>query len=192
MTSNKIYTQKINRHFFGTKYGTFHRWDLAKSWLEMSKMGKFYCNIAFLKKELNWNWLEKLRVIWNHWESPLYLNRERLRPFIIQDRSYDYEKSDKYRQKLKICTKNYARKRCPLNQLDINVITKNNKKLRLDCLKATTFANQMTPIFVILWKENKNLQKGANMQKSRKLVLWKLVVRRRKTIWGKQPLCRAK
>ena len=42
--------------------------------------------------------------------------------------SFDYKKNDKYRQKLKICTKNFARKRCPPNQLNIELITKNKKK----------------------------------------------------------------
>ena len=73
-----------------------------------------------------------------------------MRPFIIQDMSCDYRKNDNYRQKLKICTKNYARKRCPPNQLNTKVIIKNNKNLCLDCLKVTTFVNQMTPTFVIL------------------------------------------
>ena len=49
--------------------------------------------------------------------------------------SYDYEKNDKYKQTLKICTKNYARKRCPPNQLNIKLITKNNKNLSLHFLK---------------------------------------------------------
>ena len=51
-----------------------------------------------------------------------------MRPLIIQDMSYDYKKNNKYRQKRKICAKNYARKRCPPNQLNIKLITKNNKK----------------------------------------------------------------
>ena len=85
-------------------------------------------------------------------------------PFIIQDLSYDYKKNDKYRQKRKICTKNYARKRCPPNQLNIKLITKNNKNVRLIFLQVAKFVNQMTPIIVILWKENKNLQKRANMK----------------------------
>ena len=46
-----------------------------------------------LKKELNSNWLETLRIEWNRWESLLYFNRERLSPFIIQDMSYDYKKT---------------------------------------------------------------------------------------------------
>ena len=41
--------------------------------------------------------------------------------------SNDYKKNDKYRQELKFCTKNYARKRCPPNQLNIKLITKNKK-----------------------------------------------------------------
>ena len=76
---------------------------------------------------MNSNWLETLLAKWNHWESLLYLNRERLRPFIIQDMPYDYKKNDKYRQKQKICTKNYTRKRCPPNQLKIRLITINKK-----------------------------------------------------------------
>ena len=41
--------------------------------------------------------------------------------------SYDYKKNNKYKQKRKICTKNYAGKRCPPNHLNIKLITKNNK-----------------------------------------------------------------
>ena len=52
--------------------------------------------------------------------------------------------------------KNCARKRCSPNQSNIKVITRNNKNLCLDCLKVTTFVDQMTPIIVILGKENKN------------------------------------
>ena len=44
--SDKIYAQMINRHFFGTKYGTKHgtfpQCDLATTRLEMSKNGKVY------------------------------------------------------------------------------------------------------------------------------------------------------
>ena len=59
------------------------------------------------------------------------------------------QKNDKYRQKLKICTKNYARKRCPPNQLNIKLTTKNNKNLCLHFLKVTKLENQMTPIIII-------------------------------------------
>ena len=41
--------------------------------------------------------------------------------------SYDYKKNDKHWQKRKICTKNYARKRCPPSQLNVQLITKNKK-----------------------------------------------------------------
>ena len=114
---------------------------------------------TFSLNELNSNWLETLRFKWNHWESLLYLNRERLRPSIIQDMSNDY-KMNKYRQAGNICTKNFARKRCHLNQLNNKLITKNNKNLRLHFLQVTTFVSQLQPIIVILWKENKNLQKS--------------------------------
>ena len=36
------------------------------------------------------------------------------------------------------------------NQLNIKLITKNNKSLRLHFLKVATFVNQITPIIVIL------------------------------------------
>ena len=56
MASDKVYTQKINRKFFGTKYGTFSQCDMATSRLEMSKRRKVYKNIAFFEKqELNSN-----------------------------------------------------------------------------------------------------------------------------------------
>ena len=112
------------------------------------------------RNELNSNWSEILRIKWNHWESLLNLNREWLRPFIIQDMSYDYKKNDKYRQKQKICAKNYARKRCPPNQLNIKLITKNNKNLRLHFLQVTT---------IVVWKENKNLQKWGKYTKITKI-----------------------
>ena len=76
-----------------------------------AKGARLIKTLLFLKKQkLNWNWLETLRIKWNHWESLLCLIRERLRPFIIQDMSYDYKKNDKYRQKTKkmhdkLCTK---------------------------------------------------------------------------------------
>ena len=69
---------------------------------------KFIETLLFFKKKvLNSNWLETLRIKWNLWESRLYLNRERLRPFNIQDMSYDFKKNDKYRQNLhkKLCKK---------------------------------------------------------------------------------------
>ena len=47
MASDKIYTQKINRHFFRTYYETFPQCDLGTSQLEMSKRRKVYKNIAF-------------------------------------------------------------------------------------------------------------------------------------------------
>ena len=126
---------------------------MATSRLEMSKVAKFKKTLLFLKKELNSNWLETLRIKWNHWESLLYLNREWLRPFIIQDMSYDYKKIDKYSQKLKICTKSCARKLCPPNQLNIKLITKNKKNLGLHFIKVTTFVFQITHIIEILWKK---------------------------------------
>ena len=55
------------------------------------------------------------------------------------------------------------------NQLNIKLLTKNNKNLRLHFLHVTTFVNQMTPIIVILWKENKNLQKRSKYLKIRKI-----------------------
>ena len=42
MASDKIYNRKIDRQFFGTKYGTFPQCDLATNRLEISKKGKIY------------------------------------------------------------------------------------------------------------------------------------------------------
>ena len=92
-----------------------------------------------------------------------------MRPLIIQDMSYDYKKNDKYRPKRKIWTKCYAGKRCPPNQLNIKLITKINKNLRLHFLQLTLFVSQMTPIIVILRKENKNLQKRGKFAKITKI-----------------------
>ena len=70
---------------------------------------------------MNSNWLETLRIKLNPWESFLYLNREQLRAFFIQDMSYNHK------QKRRIQAK-FARKRCPPNQLNTKVYTENNKK----------------------------------------------------------------
>ena len=51
IASDKFYTPKINRHFFGTKYGTFSQCDLTTSRLEISERGKVYKNIAFFFKK---------------------------------------------------------------------------------------------------------------------------------------------
>ena len=64
----------------------------------------------------------------------------------------------------KMCTKQLARKRCS-SQLSIKLFAKNIKKY--------WFFFQMTrgtPNFVILLKENENLQKWSNMQKSRMFI----------------------
>ena len=42
----------------------------------------------------------------------LYLNREQLRTFIIQDMSHDYKKNANIGKEKKNCTKKFARKRC--------------------------------------------------------------------------------
>ena len=60
------------------------------------------------------------------------------------------QKEQQIPAKTKNFMKNNARKRCLPNQLNIKVIKKNNKNLRFDCLKVTTYVNQMTPIIVIL------------------------------------------
>ena len=56
-------------------------------------------------------------------------------------------------------------------QLNIKVITKNSKNLCLHFLQVTRFVRQMTPIIVIMRKENKTYKKEAILQKSQKLVL---------------------
>ena len=141
--------------------------------------------IRKIRKITHLNWLERLHIKWNHWESLLYLNRERLRPFIIQYMSYDYKNNGKYRTKLKICI-------CPPNQLNMKLINKNIKDLCEDCFQVPKFVNQMTPIILLLWKENKNLQKKSNMQKLRKLVFMKTGFSKKKDHSRKiKPLWRA-
>ena len=66
----------------------------------------------------------------------------------------------------KNCTKNFARNWCP-SQLNIKLFTKNKNNFRLRFLQMTTFVDQMTPIIVKIWKENKKPTKSANMQLSR-------------------------
>ena len=58
--------------------------------------------------------------------------------------SNDHKKKRQIEAKGIICTKNFARKRCPPNQLNIKLITKNNKNLRLHFMQVTTFVGQMT------------------------------------------------
>ena len=48
--------------------------------------------------------------------------------------------------------------------INIKVSIKSNKNLRLHFL-LVTFVSQMTPIIVILWRENKNLQKRGKIAK---------------------------
>ena len=80
----------------------------------------------------------------------LYVNRERLRPFIIQDMSYHYKKNDKIEAKTKNFHKKFCTKKMSPNQLNINLITKIKKKLLLTFWKVATFVNQNTPFIVIL------------------------------------------
>ena len=146
MASDKIYTRKNNRHFFETTYGTFSHCNLA---IEMSKRGK-----VFLKKWLFF--FKKKRIKFELIRNITHQIKSLRESFILQKiatEAFHYPgyviRLQKERQ-LQAKTKNYARKRCPLNQLNINLVTKNNKDLRYDCLKITTSVNQMTPIIMIL------------------------------------------
>ena len=51
MASDKIYTRNINRHLFGTKYGTFPQSDLATSRQEISKREQFIKTLLFFLKK---------------------------------------------------------------------------------------------------------------------------------------------
>ena len=56
MASDKIYTRKINRHFFGNKIWDFFSMQLGnKSTRNEQKRQKFIKTMLFLKKELNLN-----------------------------------------------------------------------------------------------------------------------------------------
>ena len=66
------------------------------------------------------------------------------------------------------------------NQLSIKLITKNKKKSSVAFFAADKNCKSNDAHYCDTAK--KNLQRGANLQKSRKLVLRKLVVPRRKTI----------
>ena len=106
--------------------------------------------------------------------------------------SYGYNKNDKYRQKRKICTKNYARKRCVPNWLNIKHITKYNKNLRLHFLQMTTIVIQMTPNILIIRKENQNLQKWGKYTKISKIGFMKTGCSKKKDHLRKiKPLWRA-
>ena len=52
------------------------------------------------------------------------------------------------------------------NQSNIKLITKNNKSLRLHFLQVTPIVIQMTPIIVMMWTENKKLQKKGQICKN--------------------------
>ena len=126
-----------------------------KSTRNEQKGNKFNKTLLFFKKRIKFELIRNITHQMKSWrererESILYLDRERLRPFIIQDMSYGYKKNSKYRQQRKIRTKNYARKRCPPNQLKIEMIIKYNKNLRLHFFQVTTFVSQMPPFIVIL------------------------------------------
>ena len=54
-------------------------------------------------------------------------------------------------------------------QLKIKLMTQSKKKSSFDFLKLTTFVNRMTPFIVIVWKENKNLQKRGKYAKITKI-----------------------
>ena len=82
--------------------------------------------------------------------------------------SYDYKKNEKYRQKRKICTKNFARKRCPPNQLNFKLITKNNKN---PIFAGDSICKSNDAHYCDTLKRNQKSTKRADMQKSRKLVL---------------------
>ena len=85
--------------------------------------------------------------------------------------SYDYIKNNKYRQKRKISTKNYARRRCPLNQLNIKLITKNNKKSSFAFFADDNICKSNDANYCDSVKRKQKPPKGANLQKSRKSVL---------------------
>ena len=78
------------------------------------------------------------------------------------------------------------------NQLNIKLITKNNENLRLHFFQVTTFESKMTPIIVILWKENKNLQKKGKFAKITKIGFMKTGCSKKKDQLRKiKPLWRA-
>ena len=54
------------------------------------------------------------------------------------------------------------------NQLTIELITENNKNFQFHFCR-WAFVGQMTPNIVILWKENKNLQKRGKFAKLTKI-----------------------
>ena len=62
----------------------------------------------------------------------------------------------------KVCTKTMSHR-----SINIKLIIKSNKSLRLLFLQVTAFVSQMTSNIVILWKENKNLQKREQICKNR-------------------------
>ena len=90
MASEEAYTKKINRYFLNKI------WDFPSMRL---------CNKSNRNKQKGQKFFLKHCFFTEAFHYPAYVIR--------------YKKNDKYRQKRKICTKNYARKRCPLKKLYI-------------------------------------------------------------------------
>ena len=83
---------------------------------------------CFFWKHLMSNWTETICIKWSPWEILLYLRKERLRFFLIQEISSDYKKNNK-KQAKKILAKKFTRKRCP-RQLNIKFLTRNNLTIK--------------------------------------------------------------
>ena len=109
--------------------GTFLQCDLATSRLEMSKSSKSLLKHCFFKKRINF---ELIRNITHQMKSlrAFYTSIESDWGHLLSRICHkNTKRTTNTGKKRKICTKNYERKRCPPNQLNIKLITKNNKNL---------------------------------------------------------------
>ena len=129
MASDKIYTQKVNRLFFEQNVGLFLNGTWQKVKLELIP------NITHQMTSMRESFIPQKRAT-EAFQCPGYVIR--------------LQKKRHLQAKTKNLNKNYARKRCPPNQLKIKIITKSNQNLRLHFLRVNKFVKQMTPIFVIL------------------------------------------
>ena len=160
--SEKIKTRKINRYFLEQNKGLF----LNATWPQVdskwAKAAKVYLNIAFCEKVLNSNWLETLRIKWNPWESLLYL-----RP----TEAFHYHPGYVIRlQKERQTQAKFERKRCPRNQFNIKVIIKKIKIFVCVFLGDIICKSNGAHYCDTVKRKQKIYIKGANLQKSWKLV----------------------
>ena len=162
----------------------------------MSKSGISLIKYCFFKKRIKFELIRNNTHQMKSW-------REREREYFIpQERATEDFHYPRYvtrlqkERQIQAKTKNLHEKLCTKtmspNQLKIDMITKNNKILRLHFFQVTTFVSQKTSFIVILWKKNKNLQKRGELAKITKIGFLKTGCSKKKDHLRKiKPLWRA-